>query len=131
VHINENNLDLIGKSFGLAPEQPSNFNKGGGPSRNRPIRQLKAPRNFTLLNFVGQLRDRNLVLDFALIDEPFVSQVCIFFPPHFALIFFIGNNHDEVQRRNFIQWFGWNTVLTTQRIDSTTPRRPYGRIFWH
>uniref|UniRef100_A0A914HXG5 Uncharacterized protein n=1 Tax=Globodera rostochiensis TaxID=31243 RepID=A0A914HXG5_GLORO len=67
VHINEDNLDLIGKNFGIAPEPTKNL-------ENNSQRKLKAPRNFTLLNFVSQLRDRNLVLDFALIDDPFVSQ---------------------------------------------------------
>jgi hypothetical protein len=81
VRINENNLDLIGKNFGIVPEEvlpPPAAKRTDGTDNNQFQKQqhlLKVPRNFTLLNFVGQLRDRNLVLDFSLINDPFVSQV--------------------------------------------------------
>ncbi|KAI6223043.1 hypothetical protein M3Y99_01468400 [Aphelenchoides fujianensis] len=62
IRINEDNLDIIGQTFGLAESKPlENF-------------AHKGARNLTLLNFVNQLRERNLVLDFSLLSAPFVSQ---------------------------------------------------------
>ncbi|KAI6180960.1 hypothetical protein M3Y98_00777600 [Aphelenchoides besseyi] len=62
IRINEDNLDIIGQTFGLADSKPlENFAQKGA-------------RNLTLLNFVNTLRERNLVLDFALLSSPFVSQ---------------------------------------------------------
>uniref|UniRef100_A0A914DMR5 Lipid-binding serum glycoprotein C-terminal domain-containing protein n=1 Tax=Acrobeloides nanus TaxID=290746 RepID=A0A914DMR5_9BILA len=62
VRINENNLDIIGQTFGIAEPQPlSQFSNRGA-------------RNLTLLNFVNQLRERNLILDFSILSEPFISH---------------------------------------------------------
>ncbi|KAL3102007.1 hypothetical protein niasHS_003416 [Heterodera schachtii] len=75
VRINEDNLDLIGRNFGISPDQSKN-------AEIKKPKKLQAPRNFTLLNFVSQLRDRNLVLDFSLIDDPFVSQGTVLMKSH-------------------------------------------------
>jgi hypothetical protein len=50
IRINEDNLDIVGQTFGV--------------SEARPLDNVvhKGPRNLTLLNFVNQLRERNLVL---------------------------------------------------------------------
>lgn len=62
IRINEDNLDIIGQTFGLTEAKPlNNFHQ-------------KGQRNLTLLNFVNNLREKNLVLDFALLSAPFVSQ---------------------------------------------------------
>lgn len=58
-------MDIIGQTFGIAPT--NNLNKFSP----------KGDRNLTLLNFVNQLRERNLVLDFALLDEPNINQGAI------------------------------------------------------
>lgn len=62
MRINEENLDIIGQTFGIA--EPTPLKKFAYPGA----------RNLTLLNFVNQLRERNLILDFALLSEPFINQ---------------------------------------------------------
>ncbi|KAI1726441.1 lipopolysaccharide-binding protein [Ditylenchus destructor] len=92
VRINENNVDIIGQTFGITdynrPAQyPAYTPPQPQPTPAQPIHRAHASKiaektklplppakNLTLLNFVNQLRERNLVLDFSLIDEPFVSQ---------------------------------------------------------
>ncbi|CAD5227765.1 unnamed protein product [Bursaphelenchus xylophilus] len=62
IRINEDNLDIIGQTFGLSEARPlASF-------------QQKGQRNLSLLNFVNNLREKNLVLDFSLLSAPFVSQ---------------------------------------------------------
>ena len=69
IRINEDNLDIIGKTFGVdatdAPHQPLT-NPNTSPSsvpylHEHQKKKLKSltPKNITLLNFVNQLRDRN------------------------------------------------------------------------
>lgn len=50
IRINEDNLDIVGQTFGV--------------SEARPLEKFahKGQRNLTLLNFVNHLRERNLVL---------------------------------------------------------------------
>ncbi|TMS37972.1 hypothetical protein L596_004798 [Steinernema carpocapsae] len=61
IRINEDQLDIIGETFGIAPRKSlSQFGQ-------------KA-RNYTLLNFVNNLRERNLVLDYSLLGDPFISD---------------------------------------------------------
>uniref|UniRef100_A0AC34PW93 Lipopolysaccharide-binding protein n=1 Tax=Panagrolaimus sp. JU765 TaxID=591449 RepID=A0AC34PW93_9BILA len=62
IRINENNLDIIGQTFGIS--QPTKLNTF----------ETKGNRNLTLFNFVNQLRERNLILDFSLLDEPNINQ---------------------------------------------------------
>ncbi|KAI1732904.1 lipopolysaccharide-binding protein [Ditylenchus destructor] len=90
VRINENNVDIIGQTFGItdynrpaqypaySPPQPAPAHPIHRAHASKTSEKSKLPlppaKNLTLLNFVNQLRERNLVLDFSLIDEPFVSQ---------------------------------------------------------
>ncbi|CAJ0602814.1 unnamed protein product [Cylicocyclus nassatus] len=63
VRINENNLDIIGQTFGIA----------------RPKSKLgqQALKNFTLIHFVQNLREQNLLLDYQLTTDPFVQNGAI------------------------------------------------------
>uniref|UniRef100_A0A1I8BSM6 BPI2 domain-containing protein n=1 Tax=Meloidogyne hapla TaxID=6305 RepID=A0A1I8BSM6_MELHA len=92
IRINEHQLDLIGKSFGINKsienQQSSSLNLKKFKRNHRqriPRQQQKQknsvnllreafPNNSSLLNFVSNLQNQNLVLNFALIDDPFVSQ---------------------------------------------------------
>ncbi|VDO62208.1 unnamed protein product [Heligmosomoides polygyrus] len=81
IRINENNLDIIGQTFGIAKH---------------------ALKNFTLIHFVQNLREKNLLLDYQLTADPFVQNGAIsmlakgeiswrgnggtpFFPPNFRV----------------------------------------------
>ncbi|WKY08098.1 hypothetical protein Q1695_007526 [Nippostrongylus brasiliensis] len=63
VRINENNLDIIGQTFGIAKPK-SKIGQHG----------LK---NFTLTHFVQNLREKNLLLDYHLTSDPFVQNGAI------------------------------------------------------
>lgn len=56
-------MDIIGQTFGISAP-PTNLNKF----------EAKGNRNLTLFNFVNQLRERNLILDFSLLEEPTINQ---------------------------------------------------------
>ncbi len=58
--MNENSLDIIGETFGIAEPKKQHRTSGS--------------KNFTLLNFVNHLREKNLVLDYGLIRDPFISD---------------------------------------------------------
>uniref|UniRef100_A0A915D4P1 Lipid-binding serum glycoprotein C-terminal domain-containing protein n=1 Tax=Ditylenchus dipsaci TaxID=166011 RepID=A0A915D4P1_9BILA len=100
VRINENNLDFIGQTLEfrmlnlLLPSTllKLHFLKHPKPSSrskqaNKPVSPLPPAKNLTLLNFVHQLRDQNLVLDFSLINDPFVSQGTILMKSHGEISF--------------------------------------------
>nr|CAD2206795.1 unnamed protein product [Meloidogyne enterolobii] len=95
IRINEHQLDLIGKSFGINTEENLNKKRRNRRQRIPPppkpppkqhqqlfnsssssINLLKEafPSNSSLLNFISNLQNKNLILNFALIDSPFVSQ---------------------------------------------------------
>ncbi|CAK5041925.1 unnamed protein product [Meloidogyne enterolobii] len=96
IRINERQLDLIGKSFGINTEENLNKKRRNRRQRIPPspkppppkqhqlfnssssssINLLKEafPSNSSLLNFISNLQNKNLILNFALIDSPFVSQ---------------------------------------------------------
>ncbi|KAK6751313.1 hypothetical protein RB195_002977 [Necator americanus] len=63
VRINENDLDIIGQTFGIA----------------RPKSKLgqHGLKNFTLIHFVQNLREKNLLLDYQLTADPFVQNGAI------------------------------------------------------
>ncbi|CAI2350038.1 unnamed protein product [Caenorhabditis sp. 36 PRJEB53466] len=62
--INENNLDIIGETFGIAPKKQNRAGK---------LSTFNA-KNITLTHFVQRLRDKELVLDYQLISAPFVQS---------------------------------------------------------
>ncbi|CAB3406916.1 unnamed protein product [Caenorhabditis bovis] len=91
IRINENNLDIIGQTFGVAPKKvryvprdhstqfaATNFKKF---SKIFQIRGSKlshfAPTNFTLTQIVQRLREKELVLDYQLLSAPFVQYGAI------------------------------------------------------
>jgi hypothetical protein len=105
IRINENNLDIIGQTFGvdqqqrqpatgvlrpypptISPYQPNGVGRvgrdtagvrttGQRPGRARGAKTVENPaKNLTLLYFVRELRERNLVLDFSLIGDPYINQ---------------------------------------------------------
>ncbi|CAI4224417.1 unnamed protein product [Auanema sp. JU1783] len=59
IRINEDNVDVIGTAFGV----------------DKPKSKLgqKGLKNFTLIHFVNNLRERDLVLDYQLTSDPFVQ----------------------------------------------------------
>ncbi|KAK0398396.1 hypothetical protein QR680_002574 [Steinernema hermaphroditum] len=61
IRINEDQLDIIGETFGIAP-------------RKSLTQFPEKARNYTLLNFVNNLRERNLVLDYSLQGDPFITD---------------------------------------------------------
>ncbi|KAL6737225.1 hypothetical protein Aduo_010887 [Ancylostoma duodenale] len=63
VRINENDLDIIGQTFGIAKPKSKLGQQG-----------LK---NFTLIHFVQNLREKNLLLDYQLTADPFVQNGAI------------------------------------------------------
>ncbi|KAK5971392.1 hypothetical protein GCK32_022355, partial [Trichostrongylus colubriformis] len=63
VRINENNLDIIGRTFGIIKPRSKILQQG-----------LK---NFTLIHFVQNLREKNLLLDYQLTSDPFVQNGAI------------------------------------------------------
>lgn len=74
MRINENNVDIIGKTFGV---------ESTPPLRPVPTKKLTdVPKSLNLLHFVQQLREQNLVLDFALLSEPFINQGTILMKSH-------------------------------------------------
>uniref|UniRef100_A0A914NRD0 BPI2 domain-containing protein n=1 Tax=Meloidogyne incognita TaxID=6306 RepID=A0A914NRD0_MELIC len=84
IRINEHQLDLIGKSFGINTENKKRRNRRQRRIPSPPKQQLfnssssllkeAFPSNSSLLNFISNLQNKNLILNFALIDSPFVSQ---------------------------------------------------------
>ncbi|CAD6193537.1 unnamed protein product [Caenorhabditis auriculariae] len=65
VRINEQSIDIIGETFGLSPK-----------STSQPRSKLgqKGLKNFTLVHFVQNLRDQDLVLDYQLMSNPFIQS---------------------------------------------------------
>ncbi|VDD96659.1 unnamed protein product [Enterobius vermicularis] len=61
VPLSENSVNILEQTFGLAPRKPlSRFGDVGA-------------RNFTLNEFINNLRQKNLVMDFQLIRDPLIS----------------------------------------------------------
>uniref|UniRef100_A0A0N4ZHG2 BPI2 domain-containing protein n=1 Tax=Parastrongyloides trichosuri TaxID=131310 RepID=A0A0N4ZHG2_PARTI len=63
MRINENNLDIIGQTF--------------EPGRKVVLKQRLDSRplkNGSLINFINDLRDKNLVLDYSLMRNPFINH---------------------------------------------------------
>ncbi|EGT57813.1 hypothetical protein CAEBREN_16721 [Caenorhabditis brenneri] len=67
VRINENNLDIIGETFGVSPKK---HNRAGKLSSF-------SAKNITLTHFVQRLRDKELVLDYQMLTSPFVQNGAI------------------------------------------------------
>ncbi|VDM60421.1 unnamed protein product [Angiostrongylus costaricensis] len=63
VRINENNLNIIGQTFGIV--------------KPKSIIGQNGLRNFTLIHFVENLREQNLLLDYHLTVDPFVQNGAI------------------------------------------------------
>ncbi|XGW28432.1 hypothetical protein V3C99_008307 [Haemonchus contortus] len=63
VRINENNLDIIARTFGIVKP------------RSKILQQ--SLKNFTLIHFVQNLREKNLLLDYQLTSDPFVQNGAI------------------------------------------------------
>ncbi|MCP9265844.1 LBP / BPI / CETP family protein [Dirofilaria immitis] len=68
IPINENSIDVFGISFDLPARRPfSKFGKTGA-------------KNITLLNIINHLRQKNLILDYRLIRDPFIAYGTIEIP---------------------------------------------------
>ncbi|CAI5447728.1 unnamed protein product [Caenorhabditis angaria] len=73
IRINENNLDIIGETFGLARKP-----KPLTPLRSQGPNSLsKSAKQISLTNFVQRLREKELVLDYQLLSQPFVQNGAI------------------------------------------------------
>lgn len=73
MRINENTVDIISHTFGIEP-LPSPVNQRAGLHVATARNLSTAAKSLSLLNFVNQLREKNLILDFSLIGDPFISQ---------------------------------------------------------
>uniref|UniRef100_A0A0N5B3Q1 BPI2 domain-containing protein n=1 Tax=Strongyloides papillosus TaxID=174720 RepID=A0A0N5B3Q1_STREA len=63
IRINENNLDIIGQTF----------DKTRKPFLRQRL-ESRPLRNGSLINFINDLRDKNLVLDYSIMRNPFINH---------------------------------------------------------
>ncbi|VDN04987.1 unnamed protein product [Thelazia callipaeda] len=62
VNINENSIDVLGQSFGIPARKP--FGKLG---------EVNIAKNASIMSIVTRLRQKNLILDYRLIRDPFIA----------------------------------------------------------
>uniref|UniRef100_A0AC35U5Y6 BPI2 domain-containing protein n=1 Tax=Rhabditophanes sp. KR3021 TaxID=114890 RepID=A0AC35U5Y6_9BILA len=63
IRINENDVDIIGQTFSTVKK----------PVFSQRY-ENKLPKNVSLINFMNNLRDKNLVLDYSILRNPFVNH---------------------------------------------------------